>query len=338
MNIRPSWRWRFRSSTRIRSCKRRSRSPSGSSSSNAFGFVTSTRASATRCCCPPESCRGLRSASGSRPTISSDSIACFRRFSFGMPCIFSPNSTFWSTLLCGNSAKCWKTVVVGRLCGGSDTSDWPSRRMSPLVGNSCPPIMRSVVVLPHPDGPSRTTYSPCSTCKLKSSTATVPPGKTFETPLRSRPEPFAGEEAAFAASSEARPTPSSAMRLPAQELVELPDLVHVLRVERVPGGVLAGALGERASVAHLTLLDVSDAARDAREVARSRLAVVPVAVLRGRERRLPGRPDPVGPEPPRQVPAVRDVVALPHDQRAEEPLVHPVEVAVRRVELLAGDV
>ena len=30
----------------------------------------------------------------------------------------------------------------------------------PLVGSSCPPIMRSVVVLPQPDGPRKTTYSP----------------------------------------------------------------------------------------------------------------------------------------------------------------------------------
>ena len=49
---------------------------------------------------------------------------------FPTPCIFSPNSTFWSTVRCGKSAKCWKTVVVGRLCGGRSTSDSPSRRMS----------------------------------------------------------------------------------------------------------------------------------------------------------------------------------------------------------------
>ena len=81
-NMRPSWRCRFRSSTRMRSCSRRSRSPSGSSSRSAFGLVTSTRASATRCCCPPESARGLRSASCERPTISSVSMARRRRSSF----------------------------------------------------------------------------------------------------------------------------------------------------------------------------------------------------------------------------------------------------------------
>ena len=62
MNISPSWRCRLRSSTRMRSCSSRSRSPSGSSSRRAFGFVTSTRARATRCCCPPERALGFRSA------------------------------------------------------------------------------------------------------------------------------------------------------------------------------------------------------------------------------------------------------------------------------------
>ena len=101
----------------------------------------------------------------------------------------------------GKSAKCWNTVVVGRLWGASPTSDWPSSTMSPSEGYSCPPIMRSVVVLPHPDGPSRTTYSPWSTCRLTSSTASVPSGKTFVSPIRSSPDAFVAEGAAAAAPS-----------------------------------------------------------------------------------------------------------------------------------------
>src|SRR5439155_258402 len=38
----------------------RSRAPSGSSRSRTRGLQTSARARATRCCCPPESCLGLR--------------------------------------------------------------------------------------------------------------------------------------------------------------------------------------------------------------------------------------------------------------------------------------
>ena len=42
-----------------RSCL--SSAPSGSSMSTSFGPKTSARATATRCCCPPDSCAGLRS-------------------------------------------------------------------------------------------------------------------------------------------------------------------------------------------------------------------------------------------------------------------------------------
>ena len=40
--------------------------------------------------------------------------------------------------------------------------------MVPAVGNSSPAIMRSVVVLPQPEGPSRQRNSPSSTVKLAS--------------------------------------------------------------------------------------------------------------------------------------------------------------------------
>src|SRR5438552_968384 len=335
MNIRPSWRWRLRSSTRMRSCSSRSRSPSGSSRSSAFGFVTSTRASATRCCWPPESARGFRSASSERPTISSASSACLRRSSFPTPCILRPNSTFSSTLRWGKSAKCWKTVVVGRLCGASPTSDCPSRTMSPSVGNSCPPIIRSVVVLPHPDGPSRTTYSPWSTCRSTSSTATVPPGKTFVSAIRSSPDSLVAEGAAFAAPSTF--TPPMPFASGAEEVVEPLDLVDVLLEERVPRRVVVRALEERAAVARRTLLDVADVAGDPGEILGSRLAVVPEVELVGRERRLAfarlGRTD-----PGEELGAVRDVVALAHDQGAEEAVVHPVQVVVRGVQLVPGHV
>ena len=204
MNISPSWRWRLRSSTRMRSWSSRSRSPRGSSRRSAFGLVTSTRASATRCCWPPDSARGLRLASSVRPTMSSASSARARRASFGILSILSPNDTLSRTLRCGKSAKCWKTVVVGRLCGGRSTSDCPSRTISPPVGYSCPPIIRSVVVLPQPDGPSRTTYSPWSTCRLTSSTATTPPVNSFVRLIRSRPDPWCSEGAAPAAPSVGR--------------------------------------------------------------------------------------------------------------------------------------
>src|SRR3954467_9505823 len=47
----------------------------------------------------------------------------------------------------------------------------PPRKIWPEVGSSRPAIMRSVVVLPQPDGPSRQKKSPSGTVKVESSTA-----------------------------------------------------------------------------------------------------------------------------------------------------------------------
>src|SRR6476646_389547 len=48
----------------------------------------------------------------------------------------------------------------------------PPRKIRPAVGSSRPAIMRSVVVLPQPDGPSRQKNSPSLTVKVESFTAT----------------------------------------------------------------------------------------------------------------------------------------------------------------------
>ena len=47
--------------------------------------------------------------------------------------------------------------------------------IEPSVGFSNPAIMRSVVVLPQPDGPRNDTNSPFSADRLNDSTATVSP-------------------------------------------------------------------------------------------------------------------------------------------------------------------
>ena len=56
---------------------------------------------------------------------------------------------------------------------GSDTTR-PPIEMRPPVGCSRPATQRKVVVLPQPDGPSRTTISPAGTSKLTPSTAAWP--------------------------------------------------------------------------------------------------------------------------------------------------------------------
>src|SRR5690349_15376746 len=72
-----------------------------------------------------------------------------------------------------------------RLFGGLFVMSAPSTTIVPDVGCSKPAIIRSVVVLPQPDGPRNETNSPFSALRLKSSTATDWP-KRFWTPSRTR--------------------------------------------------------------------------------------------------------------------------------------------------------
>src|SRR5258707_13289133 len=62
---------------------------------------------------------------------------------------------------------------------GEDTT-CPAMLISPPVGRSSPATQRNVVVLPQPDGPSRTTISPAGTAKLTPSIA----GRPIENCLR----------------------------------------------------------------------------------------------------------------------------------------------------------
>src|SRR6195256_1918543 len=62
---------------------------------------------------------------------------------------------------------------------GDDTTR-PAMLISPDVGCSSPATQRKVVVLPHPEGPSRTTISPAGTAKLTPSMA----GRPIENCLR----------------------------------------------------------------------------------------------------------------------------------------------------------
>ena len=50
----------------------------------------SARATATRCCCPPESSDGARFSSPASPTRASFSFTSSRIFAFGMPCTVGP--------------------------------------------------------------------------------------------------------------------------------------------------------------------------------------------------------------------------------------------------------
>src|SRR4029450_8813661 len=64
----------------------------------------------------------------------------------------------------------WRRRVVLRL----ERRGVPSQVIRPVVGSSIRLTMRSVVVLPHPDGPTITVILPEGTMRLRSTTATVP--------------------------------------------------------------------------------------------------------------------------------------------------------------------
>ncbi len=70
---------------------------------------------------------------------------------------------------------------MSRNRGGTLFTSVSPMRIRPYDGRSSPASMRSVVVFPHPDGPTRTMNSPASTVRFRSSTAVSAP-KSFQTP------------------------------------------------------------------------------------------------------------------------------------------------------------
>ena len=79
---------------------------------------------------------------------------------FANPSCFRPNATFCSTVMCGNSAYDWNIMLTGRSYGGMPVMSTPSIEIRPAVGSSNPASMRSSVVLPQPEPPSRQNSSP----------------------------------------------------------------------------------------------------------------------------------------------------------------------------------
>jgi hypothetical protein len=68
-------------------------------------------------------------------------------------------------------------MFTGLRFGGTVEMSCPSIRMRPSVGVSKPASMRSRVVLPQPDGPSRQKNSPSSMVRETLSTATMRPNR-----------------------------------------------------------------------------------------------------------------------------------------------------------------
>lgn len=119
------------------------------------GPAASTRAICARCCMPPDSSWGRRSAASARPTSPSSSSA--RAFCSDDPEYLDARRMFSCTEYHGNSVGCWNTTP--RSVPGPSTG-LPSTLTEPSVGSRKPASRRSSVDLPQPEGPTRHTISP----------------------------------------------------------------------------------------------------------------------------------------------------------------------------------
>src|SRR5687768_8757932 len=118
--------------------------------------------------------------------------------------------------MCGQIAYDWNTIPISRRSGGTNvpreaslTSRSPIQ-MRPASFCSRPAIIRSVVVLPQPLGPSSVTSRPSGTSRDTPSTARTPPNRLATSSTR---------------------TPGIALLL-VDLLRELEHVVHQLRVGR----------------------------------------------------------------------------------------------------------
>src|SRR5690242_14994619 len=71
---------------------------------------------------------------------------------------------------------------MSRCAGARSLTIFPSMKSRPSLIDSSPAIMRSVVLFPHPDGPTSTTSSPSATSRSTACTATAPPSYTLRSP------------------------------------------------------------------------------------------------------------------------------------------------------------
>ncbi|ADI10218.1 hypothetical protein SBI_07098 [Streptomyces bingchenggensis BCW-1] len=119
--------------------------------------MTSARAIATRCCCPPESRPGRRLACSCSPTWASTARA--RARSGRAPASRIGSTTFCSTVSEGSRLKDWKTKPrrlrrsAVSLFSLMPVISVPPSRTEPAVGRSRPAAHCRNVDLPEPEGP-----------------------------------------------------------------------------------------------------------------------------------------------------------------------------------------
>ena len=181
IDVMPRSRSRRRSSICMVSRSLRSSALNGSSSSSSAGFTAIERATAMRCCWPPERLVTPRSAKSSIRT--SDSASCTRAATsaFGDPPRLQPEARRSRRPSDAETARSSGTPRRCCACARRRGSGrGPRPRCCRRRARSRPAMMRSSVVLPQPEGPSSETNSPRLTAML-SSLRTVALPKRFDT-------------------------------------------------------------------------------------------------------------------------------------------------------------
>ena len=156
-----------------------SRFPVGSSARISGWSPTTARATATRCCWPPDNCPGMWLARCAIPMRSMTSATRRLRSADGMLWYSRASSIFSATVSSSIRLKLWKIKPMFCLrielrcdseygaTSSSKNQYWPSDGLSSM------PMTFSNVDLPQPDGPMIATKSPCAISRLTPFSATV---------------------------------------------------------------------------------------------------------------------------------------------------------------------
>ena len=170
IEVMPRSRSRRRSSICMVSRSLRSSALNGSSSSSSAGFTAIARATAMRCCWPPESAGDAAvgeiapSAPARAPRATRVAISAFgdRAAPAGRRRHSRRRSDAETARSSGTPRRC--CACARQRASGRG----PPTEMVPVRASSRPAMMRSSVVLPQPDGPSSETNSPRLTAMLSS--------------------------------------------------------------------------------------------------------------------------------------------------------------------------
>ena len=142
-----------RISSRISRRRRASRLDSGSSNSSTAGSSTRARASATRCCWPPDSSLGSRVVEADQAHVAQRIGGALARRVLGTCRHLQAVGHVLQHVHVREQRVALEHHAHVALGGPSVVTSLPSMRIWPEVGDSRPAIMRSVVVLPQPEGP-----------------------------------------------------------------------------------------------------------------------------------------------------------------------------------------